>query len=85
MIGSPSLKNAMSKHDSVDRPNNPKLSEIPVSKYATGTQVDRFDMAFEAKLKDPKRVLVVLYSTVPHYDPIQGSWSGDLAIFTKDR
>ena len=74
----------MTKYDAVDRANNPKLTEIPVSKYATGDQLARFDMAFEAKLKDPKKVLVVLYSTVPNYDPIQGSWTGDLAIFTKE-
>ena len=77
-------KNAMNKYDAVDRANNPKLTEVPVGKYATGDQLARFDLAFEAKLKDPKKILVVLFSSVPNYDPIQAAWSGDLCIFTKE-
>ena len=83
LLESPRLKSAMNRHDAIDRANNPKLTEVPVTTHATGEQTKKYDMCFEVKLKDPAKKLVVLYSTVPAFSMATGTWGQELELFVK--
>ena len=79
LINSPLLRTKMTEYGSVDRPNNPKLYEVPVAKY--GADAGKYDMAFELRLKDKKTNMVVLFGSVPVYNTATKSWNHDMSIF----
>ncbi len=81
LLSSPLLRTKMTEYGSVDRPNNPKLIEVPVDKYITDQDKGKFDMAFELKLKDKKKTMVVLFSSIPQYNTVTKSWNHDMSIY----
>ena len=75
LINAPYLRTKMTELGAKDRPNNPKLYEVPIEKYAAKNPDGKFDMAFEMNTKDKKKKIVIMYRSVPSYNHTTKSWN----------
>ena len=73
LLGMAKLHNKMSSAGATSTVDNPKLEEIPVTKYASNLS-GQFNWAFEMELTDPNKVLVIYLNSVPEIDQNTGQW-----------
>lgn len=83
LINNPMLRTKMTEYGSKDRPNNPKLFEVEISKYGQAGDEGKFDMCFEVNLKDKKHHMFVLFNSVPVYNPNTRSWNHEVLFGKK--
>lgn len=83
LINSPLLRTKMNEYGSVDRPNNPKLFEIPLDTHIREDQKGKYDMAFEVRLKEKKKSMIILFNSVPEYNIATKSWNNATVMFKK--
>jgi len=83
LINNPMLRTKMTEYGSKDRPNNPKLFEVEISRYGQAGDENKFDMCFEINLKDKKHHMFVLFNSVPVYNPNTRSWNHEVLFGKK--